>query len=373
MDKILLVIGSRADYWLLRNLAKQLQDNKVLVLVTSGECVSENFDQQLEKDGLELFGKINCLSDQDSYLCMTQAISEGIKSFSGILKNVNPKMVVLLGDRYETMASAVAAYSMKIPISHIHGGEVTHGAIDDGYRHAISKLSSFHFVSHEKYKERLLRMGEQPDRVHVVGALGLDNLPSSLGESARVLERYNLKNDEDFCVLTYHSETYNEQSIKQQLMSIKSSLLSLKNFKIIITKANSDPGGVLINKVWAEWVKNDKRVKFIPTLGDDFLKLLAKAKFCIGNSSSGIIEIPYLNVPVVNIGNRQEGRIFPRGVFKAGYESDDISAAINRALNFSGPSEKIYKEPGKIGNRVCEFLFSFNLEKSICKKFYDGQ
>ena len=366
----MVVMGSRADFWLLRNLSQQLQNHKALVLVTSGECVREEFDQQLKKDGLKLFGKINCFSDQDSYHSMTQAISEGIKSFSEILLEVDPKMIVLLGDRYETLASAITAYSMKIPIVHIHGGEVTYGAIDDGFRHAISKLSSLHFVSHEKYKERLVRMGEQPNSVYVVGAMGLDNLPSNLSNIMSLLKDYDL-NDYDYCILTYHSETYNDENLTQKLMNIKSALSGLKNFKIIITKANSDPGGILINKVWTQWSKEDERVMFFTNLGDDYLKLISKAKFCIGNSSSGIIEIPYLNVPVVNIGNRQEGRIFPQGVFKVGYKSEDISAKIHQALNFSGTIEKIYKEPGKIASKVCQLLLSLNIKKNTCKKFYD--
>ncbi len=372
MRKIAVVSSSRADYWLLKPLLFKLQNTQDLEFFISGENVQLSNREKIEQDGFKISEIVECLSFDDSYLEMTKAIARGVANFSEVFASHKPDIIVLLGDRFEIFAAAVAAYSLKIPIAHIHGGEVTHGALDDGFRHAISKMASLHFVSHEDYKNRLLRMGERPERVHTVGAIGLDPLALSINNNDEIFfQKYNFLKHKSYIVLTLHSSTLCDEDIESQATSVIKALTDYKDFHILVTQSNKDPGGLLLNKKWIAWAAENSNVHFVATLGDDYLKAVSHAQIIIGNSSSGILEAPYLNRPVLNIGNRQDGRIFPQGVYAVSFNEKKIRSSMDHILKTYEGSDKIYGKPGCISQKIYDILTTIPVDNLVYKKFYD--
>lgn len=373
MRKIAIVTGARAEYWLLRPLISKLCKKNLSLLVT-GEHLRGDGLKKIKEDGFSIDFTAECLAESDDYFAMAQATSRGISNFATAFEKCTPDIVVLLGDRYETYAAASAAYILKIPIAHIHGGEVTHGALDDGFRHAISKMASLHFVSHDEYKKRLLRMGEMPNRVYVVGAIGLDNLDfNKIMDKKIFFEKYNLSMNKDYFLFTLHSTTLTNYTIEEQAKKVIQALQKFTDFNIVITRSNFDPGGAYLNMKWAEWGEKEENVQFIPVLGDDYLSAVFYSKVVIGNSSSGVIEVPYLDRPVINIGNRQAGRITPKGVQTVDFDSFEIQSNIERILNNYTGSEKIYGDFGGVAHKIYDQLCNNSLEEIIYKRFHDVQ
>jgi UDP-hydrolysing UDP-N-acetyl-D-glucosamine 2-epimerase len=373
MNKIAVVSSSRADYWLLKPLLSKLKKSKNLELFISGENVQLPSIEKIQQDGFKISEIVECLSVDDSYVEMAKAIARGVINFSDVLSSSKPDIIVLLGDRFEIFATAVAAYSLKIPIAHIHGGEVTHGALDDGFRHAISKMAGLHFTSHEDYKNRLLRMGEMPERVHVVGAIGLDTLDlSTNNDDESFFKKYSFLKNNPYILLTLHSSTLGEEDIEMQATSLIKALNNYKDFNILITQSNRDPGGVFLNHKWGEWASSNSNVHFVSTLGDDYLKAVSYAQIIIGNSSSGILEVPYLNKPVINIGNRQDGRIFPRGVYAVAFDEKKIRSAMDNILKTYEGSDRIYGKPGYVSEKIYDILMTTQIDDIVYKKFYDA-
>jgi UDP-N-acetylglucosamine 2-epimerase (non-hydrolysing) len=373
MPKIAVITSSRADYWLLRPLISTLHQSKNFILFLSGEHLEGSSLDKIKKDGFIVNELVECLPKDDSYFEMTKAIARGISNFSNMLKKYTPDIFVLLGDRFEIFAAAISAYTLKIPIAHIHGGEVTHGALDDGFRHAISKLASIHFVSHDEYKKRLTRMGESPDKVYTVGAIGLDNLDKvQFQDSTSFYNKYEFLKNRNYFLLTLHSSTLCSETIENQIEIVIESLNAFKNFDVVITQSNRDPGGLYLNKRWLEWSKQQDNIYFIPVLGDDYLTAAFHANIIIGNSSSGILEIPYLNKPVLNLGNRQDGRIMPQGVYSTDFNALKIKQSIQYILDNYSQSEQIYGKAGSVSKSIYDVLTQLPLDNLIYKKFYDA-
>ncbi len=375
MLKVAVVTGSRADYWLLRPLLLKLKLSGYLNLIITGEHLKES--SKIKVDNFIVDKEVECLSTEDNYVSLVKAISRGVSNFADALCEIKPDMLVLLGDRYETFAAATASYSLKIPIAHIHGGEVTYGALDDGFRHSISKMANLHFVSHEEYKKRLLRMGEEPEKVHTVGAIGLDNLSQVKFDDRDLLfKQYPFLSQKNYFLLALHPSTLSKGNIENQAEAIITALESFSEYNIVVTQSNSDPDGSFLNKKWQNWANNNKNVYFIPTLGDNYLKVAYFSKMVIGNSSSGILEIPYLNRPVLNLGERQKGRIMPKGVYCVEGNSDKIILMIESIFDTYIESEKIYGIPGKVSESIFNIIKNFskhNLNDLIYKKFYDAK
>ncbi len=373
LRKIAVITGSRAEYWLLRPLISKLKASNMLCLMVTGEHLKGPGLEKIKNDQFKVEQTVECLSLDDSYLAMTKAIARGIANFADAFNEHKPDIIVLLGDRYETFAAATAAFTLKIPIAHIHGGELTHGALDDGFRHAISKLANLHFTSHDIYKSRLMRMGADPASVHMVGAIGLDNLfqfkPNS---ECEFFANYPSLRKNNYFLLTLHSTTRSRESSEIQAEQVCDALNKFPDYQIVITQSNCDPDGILLNKIWSQWADKEKRVHFIPILGDDYLHIAYFSKLVIGNSSSGILEIPYLNRPVLNIGDRQKGRVFPRGVYQADFNAESIIKIINEILTSYSDSEKLYGMPGEISAAIATTLESVPLESLIYGKFYDA-
>ena len=319
-SRICVVTGTRAEYHLLFPLMKAIKQDKELelLLAVTGSHLSDKYGntyQDIEKDGFHIDAKIPILEKEDKPKDINTAMSRAITGFSDYFWEVKPNMIILLGDRYELLSAAIAAMNYKIPIAHLHGGETTEGAIDECIRHAISKMSYLHFTSCEAYRRRVIQLGESPDRVFNVGAIGLENIRRqrfmSLGE---LEDSLNFSLEGKFAVVTFHPVTLEEGTAEEEFTQLLNALDCFPELKIIFTKSNADSGGLIINQMIDRYVeKNKSRCVDVFSLGMvRYLSALRYAAVVIGNSSSGIIETPSFKVPTVNIGDRQRGRIHRR-------------------------------------------------------------
>ncbi|EAH5886988.1 UDP-N-acetylglucosamine 2-epimerase (hydrolyzing) [Campylobacter upsaliensis] len=313
--KIALVSATRAEWYLLWNLAKEFEkDEKIeLLLLVTGAHLSESFGntyKEIEKD-FNITHKIPILENNDDKLSLAKSLAVAVSAFAEAFETLKPDAVVILGDRYEMLGVASAALMMHIPIIHLCGGELTLGAMDDSIRHSISKMASLHFVSTKAYKKRLMQLGEEKKRIFNVGSLAGENVKKLKLLSKKELESelgLSLKN---FLLITYHSETLNLQNTKKEVQILLDFLDTLKDITLIFTKANADENGLLINQALENYcLKNSHKAKLFDNLGAlKYLSALKHAKAVVGNSSSGICESGFFKTPCINIGDRQKGRI----------------------------------------------------------------
>ncbi|EPD7134045.1 UDP-N-acetylglucosamine 2-epimerase [Campylobacter upsaliensis] len=313
--KIALVSATRAEWYLLWNLAKELEKDEgiELLLLVTGAHLSESFGntyKEIEKD-FNITHKIPILENNDDKLSLAKSLAVAVSAFAEAFETLKPDAVVILGDRYEMLGVASAALMMHIPIIHLCGGELTLGAMDDSIRHSISKMASLHFVSTKAYKKRLMQLGEEEGRIFNVGSLAGENVKKLKLLSKKELESelgLSLKN---FLLITYHSETLNLQNTKKEVQILLDFLDTLKDITLIFTKANADENGLLINQALENYcLKNSHKAKLFDNLGAlKYLSALKHAKAVVGNSSSGICESGFFKTPCINIGDRQKGRI----------------------------------------------------------------
>ena len=313
--KIALVSATRAEWYLLWNLAKELEKDEgiELLLLVTGAHLSESFGntyKEIEKD-FNITHKIPILENNDDKLSLAKSLAVAVSAFAEAFEKLKPNAVVILGDRYEMLGVASAALMMHIPIIHLCGGELTLGAMDDSIRHSISKMASLHFVSTKAYKKRLMQLGEEEGRIFNVGSLAGENVKKLKLLSKKELESelgLSLKN---FLLITYHSETLNLQNTKKEVQILLDFLDTLKDITLIFTKANADENGLLINQALENYcLKNSHKAKLFDNLGAlKYLSALKHAKAVVGNSSSGICESGFFKTPCINIGDRQKGRI----------------------------------------------------------------
>lgn len=383
--KICVVTGTRAEYHLLYPLIKAIKKDAVLdlLLVVTGAHLNEKYGatyHDIEKDGFTINCKIPILQEEDKPEDINIAISKAIIGFSNYYKESSPDMIVLLGDRYELLSAAIAAMNHRIPIAHLHGGETTEGAIDECIRHAISKMSYLHFTSCEVYRKRVIQLGESPDRVFNVGALGLENIKNQTLISLDELEdSLNFKLGNHFAIVTFHPVTLEIDTAQDQFGQLLDALGQFPNLKILFTKANADTGGLCINKMIDEYVtRHPKQATAVFSLGlIRYLSALKYSSVVIGNSSSGIIETPSYCLPTVNIGDRQKGRIQAENILNCAPETQEITKAINKALSTSFRNAvQNAKSPygdGVVSPKIVHIIKEFLLEGKINLKkvFYD--
>jgi len=379
MRKICVVTSNRAEYWLLKPLMQLLKISQSvdLQVVVAGAHLSDAFGKtinQVRKDGFTVDATVTCLPESDDEMGMIQAISEGMSNFAKAFKSLQPEIIVILGDRFEIFAAAQSAYCLKIPIAHLHGGELTQAAFDEGFRHANSKFSHLHFVSHPEYKARLMRMGEQPDRIWVTGAIGIDGISEFKPATKSALSNVLGFNLEQFILLTYHPSTLDHVPTEIVANNIINALDAFPNYQILITQSNPDPAGRLLNEIWQDYQqKYPKRVCYTQSLGDYYHTAVCHSHCVLGNSSSGILEVPYLGKRVINLGNRQVGRIFPSSVFQVKHDTNDIVNALQRVAELpASEPEQVYGEPGEIASTIVNVLETVSLQNVISKEFYDG-
>lgn len=332
--------GSRAEYGLLYWLLKELKGCRTvtLQLIVSGMHLSKDFGdtwQHIEADGFSIDSKVEMLLSSDTPVGTAKSVGLGTIGLADSLQNLSPDILVILGDRFEALAAAQAAMILGIPIAHLHGGEITEGAYDDTIRHAITKMSSLHFVAAEPYRKRVIQMGEAPPTVFNVGALGLEHMLRtprlSLDELARELS-FPLR--KPYFVATYHPVTLLDEDPRQGMGELLAALHQFPEHQAILTYPNADSGGRALIPMLGEYARNNpQRVLAIQSMGSKrYLSALAESAAVIGNSSSGIIEAPSFGVPTVNIGTRQQGRLAAESVLHCAPEAQSITACIRRAL-----------------------------------------
>lgn len=342
MSKVCVVTGSRAEYGLLKPVLKRIQEDKELSLsiIVTGMHLDDRFGltyQEIESDGFVIHEKVEMNMASDTAVGICKSMGIGMIGLAGAYERLEPDMVLLLGDRYEIFVAASVAAISKIPIAHIHGGEITRGAYDDFMRHAITKMSYLHFTSTKEYRNRVIQLGEQPERVYDVGALGIENIKEMMFLSKDELEnelQIDLK--KPFILVTFHPITLEKKSIENQFEPLLEALDYFQEFNVIFTKSNADTGGNIINQmIEAYVVKNSKKSVVFTSLGTlRYLSLMGYSCAVIGNSSSGIMEAPFLKVPIVDIGDRQSGRVKPDSVISCEDTNQDIINAIKRALRY---------------------------------------
>lgn len=339
--KVCVVSGTRAEYGLLFWTMKSLQDNPLidLYVCVTGMHLSPEFGltyRQIENDGFKIDQKIEMLLSSDSSVGISKSIGLGIIGFAEFYERINPDWVLVLGDRYEIFSAVTAAMISRIPIAHCHGGEATEGLIDEAIRHAITKMSHLHFTSTEEYRNRVIQLGEHPDRVFHVGALGIENinrLPLQAKEEFEESIHFKL-GDINFLV-TFHPVTLENETAEKQFSDLLAALDQFPDAKIIFTKPNADNDGRIIIQLIDNYVKrNPLKTSAFISLGQ--LRYLSAIKHCqvvIGNSSSGLIEVPSFKKPTINIGDRQKGRILADSVISCETNQESIVRAIELALS----------------------------------------
>lgn len=379
MRKIAVFTGTRAEYGLLYWLLKDIQADPTLELqlLVSAMHLSPEFGmtyQQIEADGFVITEKVEMLLSSDSAVGTAKSIGLGVIGFADALARMQPDVLVILGDRFEALAVAQTAMILRIPIAHIHGGEITEGAYDDAIRHAITKLSLLHFTSTETHRNRVIQLGESPNRVHNVGAVGLDHLQrSNLMSIDELVSSLNFKLEQPYLLVTYHPVTLASEPAKASFLNLLAALDQFPELQIILTYPNADDGGREIIPVLEAYAKKQpQRVLAIPSLGQlRYLSAVKHAAAVMGNSSSGIIEVPSFKVPTVNIGERQRGRSAANSVFPCTADTDAIVTTLKTALD--ADLSQVVNPYGK-GDASGAILEHLKLAKlTEIKTFYDLQ
>ena len=383
MKRIAVFTGTRAEYGLLYWIIKRIHesDTAELQLLVGGMHLSPEFGMtvnQIENDGFPITDRLEFLLSSDSAVGIAKSMGLALIAAAETFSRNKPDLVVLLGDRFESMTVAQAAMVARIPIAHIHGGEATEGLIDEAVRHSITKMAHLHFTATETYRDRVIQLGERPEHVFNFGAPGIDSITR-----LNLLPRTALSDAVDFNIngkyflVTYHPVTLEPNGAINSLESLLEALDKFPKHQIIITYPNADTHGRKLLKVLDDYqVKNSSRVKLVSSLGQ--LRYLSLMKYCdavIGNSSSGLIEAPSFKVPTVNIGKRQQGRVCGDTVINTdeGYES--IYSAISKALNpeFRGICACSINPYGlgKASDRIVDVIERTDLESLIFKPFHD--
>lgn len=357
MRKICVITGTRAEFGLLRPLIELIAKDKdlQLQLIATGMHLSPEFGYTLDEiitAGFIVDKKVECLLSSDTSVGVSKTIALAISGFADAFEALQPDLVVVLGDRTEILGVVIAAGMANIPIAHLYGGETTEGAYDEAIRHSITKFSHLHFTSTEVYRKRVIQLGEHPDMVFNVGAIGLDSIKNlELFDTEGFEKSINFKLKKKNVLITYHPVTLEKEASIQTFENILTAVEELGDVGLIFTHANSDKNGRIINKMIAEYVEAhmDKSVAF-KSLGQlRYLSALQFVDFVIGNSSSGMTEVPAFHIPTINIGDRQKGRINCESVINSTHTLEDIRKSITFALNKQF-REKIQQQEMLYGN-----------------------
>ena len=381
MRKVCVVTGSRAEYGILRGLMKAIKEDSELTLqvIATNQHLSKlqgETYKEIERDGFAIDYKVYMADDEapDNANTTAKAISRGVSGFADAFDALQPDLLLILGDRYEMLAVASTALIYKIPIAHLHGGEITEGAFDDAIRHAITKMSQLHFTSTEAYRKRVIQLGEHPERVFNVGALGVENVLKNEFISKEEIEQSLHFQMTDKCFLcTYHPVTLSNMSSEIQVLNLLEALDDYKDYHIIFTYSNSDTDSqIIINSIQEYVDRNEGRCMFIPSLGQRrYFSALKYMTAVIGNSSSGIIEVPSFGIPTLDIGDRQKGRIAADSVIHCGYSAEDIREGLNKVVAYGHKAiDNPYYKEGTC-NAILKVIKTYPLDNLVQKHFYD--
>jgi len=380
--KICIITGSRAEYGLLYWLIKRIKTDKDLhlQLIATGMHLSSNFGltvKEIEKD-FNINKKIDMHLSRDTSVGVSKSMSIAQLSFTKTFHKIKPDINVVLGDRFEIFSAAIASMISRIPIAHIHGGETTEGLIDEAMRHSISKMSHLHFTAANTYAKRVIQLGEDPNRVFVVGGLGIENI-----KKLKLLTKKELEHSIDFkfnkknILVTFHPVTLENKTSKNQFQEILNTLKDLKDTNVIFTKTNSDIDGKIINSMIDDYViKNSHCSKAFTSMGQqNFLSALKHIDLIIGNSSSGLLEAPSFKVGTINIGDRQKGRLKAKSIIDCKPEKKEIKEAVKKI--YSNKFQELLKNvknpygDGSASKKIIKVLKTTPLKNILKKKFFD--
>ena len=382
MRKICIVTGSRAEYGLLSGLMRAIQNDSDLELqiIATNMHLSPEFGltyREIEADGFTINKKVIMLLSSDTANATAKSVGLGFIGFADAYEDLNPDIVVVLGDRYEIISAVSTALFYKIPVAHLHGGEITEGAYDDCIRHAITKMSHLHFTSTEAYRKRVIQLGENPNRVFNVGAPGIENIKKiplmSKAELESTLDGFTIGLKS--LLVTYHPVTLEHSTAEEQIINLLAALDEFPEYKLIFTLPNSDTDGRIIIQLINDYVaKNKERAVAYPSLGlKRYLSALQYVTAAVGNSSSGIIEVPSFGIPTLNIGDRQKGRMAAESVVHCGTEKQQILDGLHTILSseFQTVTIKNPYEGSNTTQDILHILKTYPLEGLIQKTFYN--
>ena len=381
--KICIVTGTRAEYGLLYWLMKEIQASKKLELqlIVTGMHLSPEFGltyQQIEQDGFNIDRKVEMLLSSDTEVGVTKSMGIGLMGFAEAFSAIKPDLLVLLGDRFESFAAASAATVAKVPVAHLHGGETTEGAIDEAFRHSITKMSHLHFTSTDIYRQRVIQLGEQPDKVFNVGAIGIDNI-----KRLELLERTEFEKEIGFSLnkrnllITFHPVTLEDSTAESQFSELLSALDILEDTNLIFTKANADPDGRIINTMIEQYVSHNKEKSIAFTsMGQlRYLSAMQHVDGVVGNSSSGLLEAPTFRVGTINIGDRQLGRVRAASVIDTDTGAVNIKRSFDRlySTTFQHHLATITNPYGNGGTaeKIVSIIECLDDKQILKKRFYD--
>ena len=380
--KICVVTSSRAEYGLLYWIMKEIKANSdlKLQLIVTGMHLSQEFGliyKEIEKD-FKIDKKIETLMSSDTAMGISKSMGLTQISFSEAYDELKPDIILLLGDRYEIFSAATSAMIAKIPIAHIHGGELTEGAFDESIRHSITKMSHLHFTATEEYKNRVIQLGEDPSKVFNVGGIGVENIKKNKILTKNEFEKsINFKLNIKNILVTFHPETLENKTSKKQFQEVLDAIEKLEDTNIIFTKSNSDTDGRIINQMVDKYVgKNSHKSIAFTSLGQlRYLNALKHVDAVVGNSSSGLLEAPSFKIATINVGDRQKGRIKADSVIDCLAEKKNIKKAIDKIYSkkFKELLKKV-KNPyakGKTSKKIVEILKKTSFPFSVKKKFHD--
>jgi GDP/UDP-N,N'-diacetylbacillosamine 2-epimerase (hydrolysing) len=380
--KICVVTGSRADYGLLRSVMQGIKNdpNLIIQVIATGMHLSPTFGltyKEIESDGFFIDEKVEVITELDTPEEISQSIAKGITGCAKAFNRLEPDLILLLGDRYEIFSAAIAAHVALIPIAHIHGGELTGGALDEAFRHSISKMSSLHFVAAEEYKKRLIQLGENPKSIYLAGGLGVDSI-----KKYKLLNKYELENElnikflDKSLLITFHPETLDIEGSEFQFKELLKALSNFKDTTLIFTMPNADTGGRKLINMVKEFVIENKNAKAFTSLGQLlYFSCILNMDGVVGNSSSGVIEVPSFKKATVNIGDRQLGRLQAESIINCKPLKKDILNAIEKlySSSFQTLLDKVinpYSGTG-VNEKIIEILGATSLDGIIKKAFHD--
>lgn len=383
MRKICVVTGTRAEYGLLSRLMcliDKTEDCQLQIIATNMHLLPEygSTYREMEKDGFRIDAKVLMRKPTDDAYGVITSMAVEMNGMNEAFRELCPDMVVILGDRYEMLVVAIVAMLQRIPIAHIHGGEISEGAVDDSIRHAITKMSSLHFTSTEEYRKRIIQLGEQPKRVFYVGAIGVENLKKvPLMSKPELEDSLNFKFEGQSVLVTYHPVTLGNRTPKDEITDLLKALDTFPSLKILFTMPNSDQGGEEIRlAIEVYCAQNEKRCHCFKSLGlRRYLSALGYVAAVVGNSSSGLIEVPSAHIPTLNIGDRQKGRTRGASVVDVASDKASIVAGLHKILSLdfrtlckttTNPYEK-----EDTAESVFKVISTYPLDKLSQKSFYN--
>lgn len=378
MRKIAVVTGTRAEYGLLKNTIDKLSidDELMLQLIVTGTHLSDNYGytvKEIEQDGYYIEERLPILMDTTNGYSTAISMSLVQNGLANTFLRLQPDILLILGDRYEIFAAASVALAMNIPIAHISGGEITEGAMDDQIRHAITKMAHLHFPGNQAYAENIKNMGEEEWRIFNFGDPAIENIKNNnFLTQEEILKEFGVRVDKDTLLITFHPTTLEIEQLTNQVENLILALNKV-NKNMVITYPNSDNGGQYIINKLIEFESKNKNVHLFKSLGmQNYLSIMKLCGAVVGNSSSAIVEAPYLKIPTVNIGNRQKGRLMASSIIQCGYESDNIVKAVNKAfsIQFRKTLEKTVSlfGDGKTSDNIVKVLKEIKIDENLMKK-----